>query len=261
VDFCDADPESASEEDTLVFRLNVKGSAATALAQTAGAGGAGSSSATLDDGTKLPSRRDIDRATYLQEFGQDADKEGDNEGKYTKIYARDLVWVPHGAQDVTFPNGIDDVGPVHPDILLAKLAPGQEINLELHAIKGVGKAHAKWSPVATAWYRLLPKIDLSEEEPFLNEEAEELKKVCPVGVFDIEDITTTEGGKKTTTKKGYVARPRDCTLCRECIRPPHMAKRITLEKVSDHFICEFFLDGGIRPRPSFVCVLHHSLSS
>lgn len=33
------------------------------------------------------------------------------------------------------------------DIVLAKLRPGQEIDIELHAIKGVGKEHAKWSPV------------------------------------------------------------------------------------------------------------------
>ena len=116
-----ADPEAASEEDTLVFRLQVKGTAATALAQTAGGAG-GSSNVTLgqiDRATYLQGQ--IDRATYLQEFGQDADKEGDTEGRYTKIYARDLVWVPHGSQDVTFPNGIEDVGPVHPDILIAKL--------------------------------------------------------------------------------------------------------------------------------------------
>lgn len=31
--------------------------------------------------------------------------------------------------------------------MLAKLRPGQEIEMELHAIKGVGKDHAKWSPV------------------------------------------------------------------------------------------------------------------
>jgi RNA polymerase Rpb3/RpoA insert domain len=39
------------------------------------------------------------------------------------------------------------------DILLAKLRPGQEIGLEMHARKGVGKDHAKYSPVATAAYR------------------------------------------------------------------------------------------------------------
>lgn len=37
----------------------------------------------------------------------------------------------------------------------------QEIELEAHAIKGVGKTHAKWSPVATAWYRMLPEVSLT----------------------------------------------------------------------------------------------------
>ena len=49
---------------------------------------------------------------------------------------------------------------VHDDILLAKLRPGQTIQLEAHCTKGEGKEHAKWSPVATAWYRLLPEIRL-----------------------------------------------------------------------------------------------------
>lgn len=34
----------------------------------------------------------------------------------------------------------------------------QEIELEAHAVKGMGKTHAKWSPVATAWYRMLPEV-------------------------------------------------------------------------------------------------------
>lgn len=34
------------------------------------------------------------------------------------------------------------------------------IELEAHAIKGVGREHAKWSPVATAWYRLRPEVVL-----------------------------------------------------------------------------------------------------
>ena len=36
--------------------------------------------------------------------------------------------------------------------------PGQRIALEAHARKGVGKDHTKFSPVATASYRLLPGI-------------------------------------------------------------------------------------------------------
>ncbi|KAJ4982104.1 hypothetical protein NE237_032941 [Protea cynaroides] len=93
----------------------------------------------------------------------------------------------------------------------------QEIELEAHAVKGIGKIHAKWSPVSTAWYRMLPEVVLLEEVE--DEKAEELVKKCPVNVFDIEDIAK---GKKWAT----VARPRACMLCRECIRGEDWEKRV-----------------------------------
>nr|ACO14354.1 DNA-directed RNA polymerases I and III subunit RPAC1 [Esox lucius] len=46
------------------------------------------------------------------------------------------------------------------DILLAKLRPGQELDIVMHCVKGIGQDHAKFSPVATASYRLLPEITL-----------------------------------------------------------------------------------------------------
>jgi hypothetical protein len=42
----------------------------------------------------------------------------------------------------------------------------QEIDMEMHCHKGNNsgeRGHAKWSPVATAWYRLLPRIDILED--------------------------------------------------------------------------------------------------
>nr|XP_018625355.1 DNA-directed RNA polymerases I and III subunit rpac1 isoform X2 [Nicotiana tomentosiformis] len=88
----------------------------------------------------------------------------------------------------------DPIAPRDADIIIAKLGPGQEIELEVHAVKGMGKTHAKWSPVATAWYRMLPEVVLLRD--IEDDEAEELVKKCPVKVFDIEDIGK---GKK----KGY----------------------------------------------------------
>ena len=38
----------------------------------------------------------------------------------------------------------------------------QEIDVRCHAVKGIGKDHAKFSPVATASYRLLPEIRLTQ---------------------------------------------------------------------------------------------------
>lgn len=40
-----------------------------------------------------------------------------------------------------------DIGPVYDDILLAKLQPCHEIDIKVHAVKGVGKDHIKFSPV------------------------------------------------------------------------------------------------------------------
>uniref|UniRef100_A0A8D3D8Q7 DNA-directed RNA polymerase RpoA/D/Rpb3-type domain-containing protein n=1 Tax=Scophthalmus maximus TaxID=52904 RepID=A0A8D3D8Q7_SCOMX len=42
------------------------------------------------------------------------------------------------------------------------LRPGQELDITMHCVKGIGKDHAKFSPVATASYRLLPEITLLE---------------------------------------------------------------------------------------------------
>lgn len=64
-----------------------------------------------------------------------------------------LTWMPQGSQADIFPEGIR---PVHDDIVLAKMRPGQRIEFEAHCRRGVGKDHTKYSPVATASYRLLP---------------------------------------------------------------------------------------------------------
>lgn len=58
-------------------------------------------------------------------------------------------------QHSIFPHGCR---PVHSDILVAKLGPGQSIEAECIATKGTGAEHAKWSPVATAWHRLQPEV-------------------------------------------------------------------------------------------------------
>lgn len=119
---------------------------------------------------------------------------------HASVYSSDMKWVPIGKQAEKFKN--TPIRPVYEDILLAKLRPGQEIEMELMCEKGIGKTHAKWSPVATAYYRLLPEINFSED--IEGEDAQELKAKCPMNVFDIE-----ESGKL------YVKNARACTTCRE----------------------------------------------
>ncbi|KAL5698430.1 hypothetical protein ACHQM5_029465 [Ranunculus cassubicifolius] len=134
------------------------------------------------------------------------------------------------------------IGPKHKNIIISKLGPGQEIELEAHAVKGIGKTHAKWSPVATAWYRMLPEVELLQE--IEGDDAETLVKKCPAKVFDIEDV----GRNK---KRATVARPRDCTLCRECIRGEGWEERVALRRVKDHFIYTIESTGALAPEVLF----------
>ncbi|KAK3158156.1 hypothetical protein QOZ80_2AG0133590 [Eleusine coracana subsp. coracana] len=126
------------------------------------------------------------------------------------------------------------------DITIARLGPGQSIELEAHAVKGVGKVHAKWSPVATAWYRMLPEVVLIKE--IKGDDAVELQKKCPVNVFDIEELGDI--------KRAVVARPRSCTLCRECVMGP-TGEKIDLRRVRDHFIFTIESTGAMPPEVLF----------
>lgn len=149
------------------------------------------------------------------------------------VLSKHLVWQPQGNQLERFPDGI---APVHDDIIIAQLRPGQSIELEAHAHKGMGKDHTKFSPVATASYRLLP--DITFNEPITGQNAYELRDMCPMNVFDIEDIC----GKKTAV----VSRPRDCTMCRECIRKDGWQDKVILKRVADHYIFTVESTGSIQ---------------
>lgn len=49
-----------------------------------------------------------------------------------------MTWVPLGNQTDLFPDA--DFRPVHDDILIALLRPGQEIDVLMHCVKGIGES-------------------------------------------------------------------------------------------------------------------------
>eukprot|EP01138_Halocafeteria_seosinensis_P007834 gb/GECG01008004.1/.p1 GENE.gb/GECG01008004.1/~~gb/GECG01008004.1/.p1 ORF type:complete len:337 (+),score=35.18 gb/GECG01008004.1/:1-1011(+) len=159
----------------------------------------------------------------LDVMGEPVKKGSKGETRYTHVYSGHLQWVPQGSQAERFYDA--PIRPVHDDILLAKLKPGQRITLEAHAIKGTGQEHAKWSPVATASYRLMPHVEIAD--PIYDEEAEELKQIS-----DVFDVQTNSKGRK----EAVVSRPRQCNMSREILRDPRFANRINISRINDHFI-------------------------
>ncbi|CAD7944323.1 unnamed protein product [Amoebophrya sp. A25] len=162
-------------------------------------------------------------------------------GEDLTVYSGDLVWQPETDREREY-FADNPPRPIHDDIILARLAKNQEILLECWAQKGQGKDHAKWSPVGTAWYRLMPKITLLE--PIYDEEAEKLEKCCASGTFGIIE----ENGRKRAIVKDV----RSCTTDRECIDPERgLPGKVLLQKVKDHFLWRIESIGQIPPMELF----------
>lgn len=150
------------------------------------------------------------------------------------VYSKDMKWVPIGNQADVFP---DAIRPVHGDILLAQLRPGHELDIVMHCVKGIGQDHAKFSPVATASYRLLPEISLLE--PVEGEKAERLRACFSRGVMELED----RGGKKFAK----VVNSRLDTCSREVLRHEDLKNLVKLARVRDHFIFTVESTGVLPP--------------
>jgi len=164
---------------------------------------------------------------------------------YTRhVYTKDLEWVAEGDQVERFPKGIR---PVHDDILLAKLRPGQVIELEAHGRKGYGRDHAKYSPVATASYRLMPRVELVKG--VYGKKAEELVGLYEPGVFRLEPCGPEDigqGGQEGGVK-AVVHNPYACTMSRNYMRDPILKESIKIMRVPNHFIFSIESVGMLSP--------------
>lgn len=156
------------------------------------------------------------------------------------VYAHQIEFVPYGAQKEIFA-GENAIVPVHPNILIAKLRPGQVIDVEMQAIKGIGSDHAKFSPVATASYRLLPTITITK--PILGKDAHKFARCFPRGVIGIEKVTKEEAAMKGSGYEGQEGEDKAVvkdtmkdTVSRECLRHEEFEGKVKLGRVRDHFI-------------------------
>ncbi|KAH9822777.1 RNA polymerases D [Teratosphaeria destructans] len=193
-------------------------------------------SATPNDHNTIVMSLDVAcRWATMEEDGRDGHalaKAGETDPKLkyvnSNVYASSLIFEPQGEQESHFgahgsPNA---VRPTNPDILIAKLRPGQRISFRVHCIKGIGMDHAKFSPVATASYRLLPHISITA--PITGHEARKFQKCFPKGVIELVD----EAGEQ----RAVVKDPMKDTVSRECLRYEEFKGKVKLGRVRDHFI-------------------------
>uniref|UniRef100_A0A7S3Q3Z8 DNA-directed RNA polymerase RpoA/D/Rpb3-type domain-containing protein n=1 Tax=Chaetoceros debilis TaxID=122233 RepID=A0A7S3Q3Z8_9STRA len=247
------DDDEATDRNTIVFRLTIKcGKSRKEDAKKEAARMMRENGGTEDPddvGVSVMGQSELDKAAkesamlYQASSTSNARKIAEaieTPGRpYTRhVYSKDLEWVPQGDQAERFPEGIR---PVHEDILLAKLRPGQMIELEAHGRRGYGKDHAKYSPVATASYRLMPRVELVK--PVYDELAEELTNLYEPGVFKLVDCGADEAPHRV---KAVVHNPYACTMSRNYMRVPELKESVRITRIPNHFI--FSIEGvGMMP--------------
>lgn len=153
------------------------------------------------------------------------------------VYSSAIKWHPIGNQASIFKEA--DVGPVHSDILISKMRSGHELDLHLVAVKGIGKDHAKFSPVATASYRLLPEILLTRE--VRGSDATLLQSCFSPGVIGLD----SDG-------KAYVRDARYDSCSRNVYRYDSIKDAVIISRIKDHFIFNVESVGAMPPNVIFV---------
>jgi len=150
------------------------------------------------------------------------------------IYTSHLKWHPIGSQSEKM-----NVRPVFSDIIINKLRPKQHMDIELLVHKGIGRDHAKFSPVCTAFYRLLPTITLLKD--FTGDEAQKLQKCFSPGVIAIDD-----------SDKAIVENARIDACTREAYRHDEFKYNVEFGRVRNHALFSVETVGALTPSDIFL---------
>lgn len=104
-----------------------------------------------------------------------------------------------------------------PKIPIVELLENQRLILEVEAIIGNGKMHAKYQPVSGAGYKYYPSVTIDDRK-IGAEEAKKISDSCPV------DILPEQNGKLT------VSNVEKCILCMNCVDTAAKLKGLTREQ-------------------------------
>jgi DNA-directed RNA polymerase II subunit RPB3 len=134
---------------------------------------------------------------------------GDEERPAIAVTSRHLVSHHEHLEVVHFSNRDEEMRSYDKGIVLMKIGPGQRIKLTAFAKKGIGKEHAKWSPVGTVALKFDPivKLNIDILDQYTEEQKRALVNCCPQNVFEYDE----------TYQSVRIAREADCIFCKECI--------------------------------------------
>jgi DNA-directed RNA polymerase I and III subunit RPAC1 len=173
------------------------------------------------------------------------------------VYAKQIKWAQTGEQKDHFGEEPDAIRPTNADILLAKMRPGQEINVTMLAHKSNGADHAKYSPVATASYRLMPEIRILR--PIVGDDARKFARCFPRGVVGLRTVGDEDAAQPGGPYEGMrgevyaeVVDPMRDTVSRECLRHAEFKDKVRLGRVRDHFIFRVESTGQIESNEIFI---------
>ncbi|ENN72737.1 DNA-directed RNA polymerases I and III subunit RPAC1 [Dendroctonus ponderosae] len=181
------------------------------------------------------------KCSHNREISKKESSRAEDIYKNSNVYSKQIKWVPIGSQRSRFNES--DVGPIHQDILIAKMRPGHELDLKLFATKSNGKDHAKFSPVATAFYRLLPDIKIVK--PVEGEAAFRLQKCFSQGVISVRKENDRQYAVVNESHARYD------TGCRNVFRYDDLKDSVVMSKIQDHFIFTIESVGALPPDAIF----------
>lgn len=167
---------------------------------------------------------------------------GDMNGP-TVVTSHDLM-KPAAANDNALSmsvNPIHDSGNPHNTdnrgIIISRLAPGQVLHLDLIARKGIGKDHAKWSPVCTVSYRIFPpatELDLPKLNQILPDDSKiELVKFAEGLLKTVEPEETEQNSDVEAAKVLNLAYETPFLNGRIAITPDTCRKACALAEEAD----------------------------
>jgi DNA-directed RNA polymerase II subunit RPB3 len=180
-------------------------------------------------------------------FDLDISNPGPEETK--TVYSSDLITQTEGIEVIGYSSKEETALGSSDDargIVIAKLGIGQRLRIRAIAKKGVGKIHAKWSPVAVATYTFEPKVVLNDAR--LDEITESQRRdfvlSCPAKVYTFDE----------RSKKVMLANEPACFFCNECVKKGREFKEkgdddnvVSIETQPNRFVFSVETVGSLRP--------------